>query len=168
MEFLLRVAFEVQKKLGPKHWLFVGMPEYLSLTVEQQVKELGLEEIETIPHTSWLQLPEIICRGKIGVNFHKLGEAHTEVAIPTKIFEYLACGLPTVSTSLPLVVELLSDVAAVKLIDDKLCNFTEAVIGFLTDPNLAQKSAIARECACKKYSWKSQEKKLLELYNDIL
>jgi len=168
LEFFLQVALQVQKKLGPKRWTFIGMPKSLMPFAEMRVGELALEGIEIIHRKAWLELPETICRGKIGVNFHKLGEAHTEVAIPVKIFEYLACGLPTVSTSLKLVSQLLNDIPAVSLVSDNLSDYTESVIKLLTDPELSQKSEFAYQSARLKYSWEVEEKKLLELYEDIL
>lgn len=166
--FLLEVACEVQKKLGAKRWLFVPVPERLLPFAERRVKELDLQKVEFVHRKPHLEIPRVICHSKIAVNFHKLGEKHTTVAIPVKIFEYLVCGLPVVSTRLPLVVKLLGDMPAVTLVDDTLSNFSKAVIDLLSDPELVQKSNTAYEYAHEKYSWKTEEPKLLDLYGSIL
>lgn len=168
LEFLLDVAAEVQGKLGLQKWVFVGMPVYLEPMAKRLAEYRALESVTLVPRMPYLKIPNIICRSKIAVNFHPLGEAHTEVAIPVKIFEYLVCGLPVVSTHLPLVVKLLGDTPAVTLVDDKLSNFSKAVIDLLTDPELMQKSNTASEYARERYSWKTEEPKLLDLYGSIL
>lgn len=168
LEFLLDVAAEVQKKLGDQKWAFVGMPAYLESTAKRLVEQHGLRSVTLVPTMPYLELPKIICRSKIGVNFHPLGEAHTEVAIPVKIFEYLACGLPVVSTPLPLVRKLLGEAPMVRLVDDKVEDFSAAVVELLSNVDLA---ASMRDAALKysreNYLWAHEEKKLLKLYEDI-
>lgn len=168
LDFLLTVALEVQRELGPKRWVFIGMPCDLMSYARLRVNDLGLKQVEIADRMPHIEIPKLICSSKLSVNFHKLGEAHTSVAIPVKIFEYLVCGSPVVSTSLPLVVELLGGVTSVKLVDDQLHNFVKAVIDFLKDPELPEKSMMACKCARKKYSWDIENGKLLELYDNIL
>ncbi|MDD5326968.1 MAG: glycosyltransferase [Phycisphaerae bacterium] len=169
LEFLLDVAAEVQKKLGNQTWGFVGMPAPLEPIAKRLAEKRGLDGITLVPKIPYPELPKILCRSKIGVNFHPLGETHTEVAIPVKIFEYLACGLPVVSTPLPLVCKLLGNVPMVKLVDDKVKDFSEAVVELLSNVDSATKMRdMAWKYSRENYSWAHEEKKLLELYEDIL
>jgi len=169
LEFLLDVAAEVQKKLGNQKWGFVGMPASLEPTAKRLAEQHGLEGVTLIPKIPYPELPKILCRSKIGVNFHPLGEAHTEVAIPVKIFEYLACGLPVVSTPLPLVRKLLGNAPMVRLVDGKVKDFSEAVVELLSNVDSATKMRdMAWKYSRENYSWAHEEKKLFQLYEDIL
>ncbi len=168
LRFLLNVAAHIQSKIGPKKWIFVGMPVRLEEIVKQFVKQHKLENITVIKTIPYLEVPKIISRCKVAVNFHPLGEAHTEVAIPVKIFEYLACGLPVVSTPLPLVKKLLREAPMVRLVNDNLEEFSTGLIELLRHADLASMRDMAFEFSRKKYRWLDEEKKLLELYGDIL
>jgi len=169
LEFLLDVAAEVQKKLGNQKWVFVDMPARLEPTAKRLVEQHRLESVTLVPRMPYLELPKIICRSRIGVNFHPLGEAHTEVAIPVKIFEYLACGLPVVSTPLPLVRKLLGNAPMVRLVDDKVKDFSTAVIELLSNVDLVTRMRdMALKYSRENYRWAHEEKKLLKLYEDIL
>lgn len=163
------MAAEVQKKLGNQKWAFVDMPARLEPIAKRLTEQHRLESVTLVPKMPYLELPKIICRSKIGVNFHPLGEAHTEVAIPVKIFEYLACGLPVVSTSLPLVRKLLGNAPMVRLVDDKVEDFSAAVIELLSNvDSVAKMRDAALKCSQENYRWAREEKKLLKLYEDIL
>ena len=166
--FLLDVAGEVQRKLGPQKWVFVGMPVRLEPIAKRLAKQRRLEGVTLVPRMPFLEIPNIICRSRIAVNFHPLGEAHTKVAIPVKIFEYLACGLPVVSTPLPLVRQLLGNAPMVKLADDKVGDFSTAVIELLSNADLTVMRDMALKYSRENYTWTHEGKKLLELYKDIL
>ncbi len=169
LKFLLDVAAEVQKKLGNQKWVFVGMPARLEATAKRLTEQHRLESVTLVPKMPYLELPKIICQSRIGVNFHPLGEAHTEVAIPVKIFEYLACGLPVVSTPLPLVRKLLGNAPMVRLVNDKVKDFSAAVVELLSNVDLATRMRdMALKYSRENYRWAHEEKKLLKLYEDIL
>nr|WP_255622765.1 glycosyltransferase [Tessaracoccus sp. OS52] len=66
-------------------------------------------------------------------------------AMPSKIYEYLACGMPTIATPLPRVAELLHRTGAGVLVDS-VAETTMALRHFASQPGLrAQLRAAARE-----------------------
>jgi glycosyltransferase involved in cell wall biosynthesis len=91
-------------------------------------------------------------------------------ALPVKMFEYMAAGIPAITSTVPLWKGIVEDASCGVAVDPKKADeIAEAVNKLLSDPIKAEEmGASGRESVEKKYNWKSESATLLELYNDIL
>lgn len=110
-----------------------------------------------------------LARGKVGlVCLHPI-ENYRE-SLPIKMFEYMAAGLPLIATDFPLWKEI---------VDQSGCGFTvdalnpkemaDKVTLLLTDDQLrAKMSTDGRKAHEDIYNWQVEEKKLVQLYEQLL
>ncbi|HID61480.1 MAG TPA: glycosyltransferase, partial [Anaerolineae bacterium] len=90
--------------------------------------------------------------------------------IPTKMFEYMACGLPVVASDLPPIRQFMGDLNCGLLVDptDPRAH-AEAILYLLGHPNEAQRMGEnGRRAVKEKYNWESEGRKLLALYKELL
>lgn len=168
LEFLLRVAKKIEDQIGPQPWNFVGLDKEMMELARRLIEGLGLNSIQIngkVPHQ---EVPGLLGRGRIGVNYHKLGEKHTNVAVPVKIFEYLACGLRVVSTPLPLVKELFQDIKFVSLAQDNVDDFSAKLLELLKENGEEEDRERIQKVAAERFCWAVEEKKLYRLYMEVL
>lgn len=90
--------------------------------------------------------------------------------IPTKMFEYMACGLPIVASDMPLVRHFIGDLNCGILVEptDPQAH-AEAICYLLDHPDKAQRMGENGQRAMEeKYNWESEGRKLLRLYEELL
>ena len=89
---------------------------------------------------------------------------------PSKIFEYMAIGLPFVVSNFPLYETIVSgDTGGVCADPENPSEVADAILGLLTDVDrykLLQQNGIKR--SLDKYNWCFEEKKLYDLYDRVL
>lgn len=92
-----------------------------------------------------------------------------EAGIPTRLFEYMAAGLPVVAPSLPLIAAVLDDASCGVAVEPGGADaFAEAIIDLLRNPSLrGEHSRAARTAFSERYTWESQVDKLELLYSEI-
>lgn len=111
----------------------------------------------------------------------KLAEAHVGIAClhplprfvvsyPTKLFEYMAAGLPVIASDFPLWREFVEDAGCGLLVDPLDPEaIAAAMLGLANDPAMAKgMGAAGRTFAQRHYNWKSEETKLLAAYDAVL
>jgi glycosyltransferase involved in cell wall biosynthesis len=107
----------------------------------------------------------VLNRGTIGIS-PNLRTANQEKAIPTKLFEYMAAGLPIVTSNLPNQIRIIDEARAGLLAQpEDPASFAAAIRELVRDPSLARQlgsngQRAFREC----YSWDSQMPALLDFY----
>jgi glycosyltransferase involved in cell wall biosynthesis len=166
--FVMIEALGVVKKQLPRlRSIFIGeLDAYLSDSVNESLQRLGLENnvefTKRIPHA---MVPELLCNCKIGlIGLQDLAKFRRNIA--TKMFEYMACGVPVVSSDLP---------PERKFMDEgKQCIFVppgeskkiaEAILSILGNPNLGTSmSTRCREQIVQKGFFAEEEIKKFALY----
>jgi glycosyltransferase involved in cell wall biosynthesis len=89
---------------------------------------------------------------------------------PTKIFEYMALGLPVICSDFPLYRRVVGDAGAgLCVAPDDTETLVEAIRCVITDEALAHAfGANARRIVYERYDWMTQGQKLLQFYDRIL
>jgi len=96
-------------------------------------------------------------------------EERFRVALPTKMFEYMAAGIPVIASDFPLWRRIITEAGCGILVDpanpDAIADAMETV---LSNPMEAlEMGKRGREAFLSRYNWTTQEGILLELYRDL-
>jgi glycosyltransferase involved in cell wall biosynthesis len=115
------------------------------------------------------RVPELLGRARLGV-LPLQPIPNYRVAYPVKLFEYLAAGLPVVSTDVPLWRDLLETYeCGVCVPPDSPRRLAQAMTSLLDDDASARSMGErARRAAEQHYSWQSQADALVGLYAELL
>ncbi len=150
----------------------VGRPS--SLTLEKQVTDCirarsiasHVELVGQVPH---VEMPRYIRRAQVGWVPWQPVEKHNK-NIPTKMFEYMACGLPIVASDLLPIRQFMGDLNCGLLVDptDPQAH-AEAILYLFDHPDEAQRMGEnGRTAVEERYNWESEGRKLLRLYEELL
>jgi len=168
LQFLLEVADKFLRAHPDWSWTLVGMHDYVLEWFERNVTgqiRQRLHAVGKIPH---MDVAERLCRAKIGINYHTLDSRQIQVAIPLKVFEYLACGLAVVTTKVPLLVELVQDCPAVVLSGESLAEYAATLESLASSERLQEHSHTARRFSEERFNCQAEARRLAALYQDIL
>lgn len=114
------------------------------------------------------EVNELYARSRVGICL-LLPVPNYVNSLPTKIFEYMAAGLPSVSSNFPLCREILEKYDCGIAVDP--CDHdavVKAVRYYLDNPEEAHKAGMrGRRAIEEELNWRNEGKKLVELYNDI-
>jgi glycosyltransferase involved in cell wall biosynthesis len=160
VDLLLEAAALLKGQGAKLHFLIMGFPEE---RYQEKARELGLSEMITftgrIPYD---EAPLYLCAGDIAVSPKvSLTEANG------KLFNYIACGLPTVVFDTPVNREILGDAALYAKFGD--AGELAGAIGRLAgDRELREElGQMGRERAVKEHSWAARGRELAEIYRRL-
>ena len=124
--------------------------------------QINYNEVRDIYEKSHIGIAILNYSASVGGNLGTLGN--------TKLFEIMAAGLPVICTDFILWKEIINNHEAGICIDPRRTeSIKEAVITLMNDPELALKMGMNGKLSVyEKYSWKSQEEILLQLYKTIV
>ncbi|WP_157887405.1 glycosyltransferase [Frondihabitans sp. PAMC 28766] len=111
---------------------------------------------------------DILLDTRVGIVTFLPNAAHLE-ALPTKMFEYLAAGIPVIASDFPLWRQLLGPHDCATFVDPHCgAAIAEAVRFYDENPDvLARQSRNALRAAREVFSWTSEESVLLEAYRRV-
>jgi len=91
-------------------------------------------------------------------------------SLPTKVFEYMMFGLPSIVSDLPIYDEYnLTDETVIKIDYYDIVSAAKKISDLLNSPDKLEKMSAKGIALVKtKYNWKSEEEKLLKLYGKLL
>lgn len=153
--------FDMISRVPQSHLTVAGIPDpevrgfFEDLSPEQRIEWLGRIPGEEVPH--------VLAQSRVGIAFFKPLKNYQE-ALPTKLFEYMAAGIPFISTDLPFLVNLF---------DGKDCGIfvdtsqgaeaaAEALRSLLADPDrCAEMGANGRRAIEEEFSFEAELPNLL-------
>jgi len=161
VDLLLEAAARLDAQGARLHFLVMGFPEE---KYREKAQEMGLAEMFTftgrIPYD---QAPLYLCAGDLAVS-PKISPTEAN----GKLFNYLACGLPTVAFDTPVNREILGDAALYATLGD-VEELAGAIGRLAGDRELREElAAEGRERAVTLHSWDSRGKELVGVYREIL
>jgi len=172
LSFMFSVAQELKNMGYDCKWCILGASLEIIKWAEKELKHHYLNLYDNFVFVQWVPYAEVkqyLLQSRIGVNHHPL-ESRFLVAIPAKFFEYMACGLPIVSSDLPLLRELIgNEDCAILVKPGDVQEFAKAIKFLLDNPAVAKEMGIkGAELIKTKYNWQKESEKLLELYQELL
>lgn len=171
MAFLIDVLAYIVEIYPEIKWLNVGTSDQTIAWVrKQKIWDKIRNNITFIPRCSRENVIEYIKNSKIGFNHHPF-EKRFLVSIPIKIFEYMAAGIPVVSTALPEIAQLCRDKEEIILLDSQDPKLYAIEIIRLLG-NKFKREEIGRSAQNllrTKLNWEqTEEKKLIKMYEELL
>ncbi len=138
-----------------------------SLKSELELKS-GWERTNFVGWINRKELGEHLSRSSIGLLL-LYPEPHHVRSQPNKLFEYMYGGIPVVSADLPRYKQIVNETNCGKIVDPKnILEVVEAVNWLLENPVKAEEMGKnGKEAVIKKYNWNNEEKKLIELYENL-
>jgi glycosyltransferase involved in cell wall biosynthesis len=159
-----------EKKITP---LFLITDRFSSSSTKEaffkSINDNSLENIKIINQVSPPQIVTLLNHATIAIS-PNLRTTKQVKALPTKIFEYMAAGLPQVSSNLPLISQILSDKKTGILADpDMPETFADAIEYLLANPQAAFLiGKNAQNKFIERYNWEIEVEKLLKFYKKII
>jgi glycosyltransferase involved in cell wall biosynthesis len=115
------------------------------------------------------EVQELLVRSKIGmVTLHPV--PNYLIALPVKLFEYMAAGMPVVVSDFPLWREIVEGAGCGLLVDPlKPAEIAQAITWLLEHPKEAEAMGQRGQHAVQtRYNWKAEGQKLCEVYKRLL
>jgi glycosyltransferase involved in cell wall biosynthesis len=115
------------------------------------------------------EVRRIMAESRAGLLFFHPEPNHVD-AQPNKMFEYMSAGLPVLASDFPLWRSLLEDSGAGRCADPRdAAAIAHCIAGLLDDPTSARRlGELGREAVNTVYHWAHEEKKLVNLYRELL
>lgn len=149
--------------------LIVGDGEYKK-QLERKVKALGLSQY--VRFTGWLspvEVQDVLSRSHIGCIPHKLSQ-HTNTTIPNKLFDYMAAGLPVITTPMKPVKRIIEEEQCGLVVpsnDPKV--LANTILQLKESPELySQMGKNGSRAIREKYNWQMESEKILNCIKDLL
>jgi glycosyltransferase involved in cell wall biosynthesis len=159
-----------EKGSGPIHWVCIGpisdSHKSKLISLKTQYSLPGVEFYGYMPPTEGWRM---IARCHIGLAVLKPIPNYFD-SYPTKMFEYMALGLPVVVSNFPLY-RTIVETAKCGICVDPLnpIEIVKAIQWLLAHPDEARRMGEnGRKAVMERYNWDNESKKLLELYEQIL
>jgi glycosyltransferase involved in cell wall biosynthesis len=126
----------------------------------------SVQYLGVVPYEKGL---DFLAQSAIGVIPFRVTPA-LELAIPTKLFEYMACALPIVATDLPSITPVIEEADCGLVVPPENPKaFAEAIEYLLDNPQEAHRMGEnGRRAVIQTYNWHSEANNLLKLYRTLL
>jgi len=142
----------------------------LQLEIETLIKHSGIEDsVKFLGRMDYNLLFDVIAGSNIGYScLHRVGNFLE--SYPTKIFEYMMCGVPVVCSDFPLWKEIVDGAKCGECADpldtEKIVTAFKKLIDDQT--MAAEMGRNGKRAVDSSYNWQQEENKLLQLYREIL
>jgi glycosyltransferase involved in cell wall biosynthesis len=132
-------------------------------------RDSGWQRVQYLGKLDRKQIGKLYSRVKAGLVLY-LPEAQNMNAMPHKIFEYMAAGLPVIASDFPLWREMLSESNCAVFVDPlQPEKIAQAIEYILSHPEEAQKMGRrGKDAVAISFNWETQAKNLTELYRELM
>ncbi len=172
-QIIVTLAERLKKQDRPAKML---LTETFSTTKQKQAFDTLLQGADTegvlemVPYIPPNELPEFINRSMVGLAvLNPIGSL--QHAMPTKLFEYMACSVPIVASRWPTTEKLVEAVGCGIVVKDNhnVDEYYQAILRILSDKKLAQEMGEAgRQAFLNEFNWEAHEPQMKEFYDQIL
>jgi glycosyltransferase involved in cell wall biosynthesis len=158
VDHLLEAVPRVLARVPEAYFLLMGYQD--EEKYRQKAREMGLAEYVSFPgRIDYGQAPRYLALGEVAVG-PKLSETESN----GKLYNYMACGLPTVAYDTPVSREILGDLGVYAPRGD-VPALADAIAGLLENPEAARRlGQELRQRVVERFSWEHTAKQLLAAY----
>ncbi|MBD8066013.1 glycosyltransferase [Devosia sp. PTR5] len=141
-------------------------------SAETQRRAEQMPEWSSVRFEGWVSregVANILADGRAGLVVLK-PVPHEMLTLPIKLFEYMAAGMPVISSDFPMWREIVDEAQCGLLIDPlRSEELVRAMQAILDDPAEAQAMGVrGRKAVVEKYNWDREAQTLLKLYQERL
>ena len=149
--------------------LEIASAEFPADLWDELTQHPGWNRVRYLGHLNRQQVMQMLGRACAGLVLY-LPEGQNHGAMPHKLFEYMAAGIPVIATDLALWRQLLDGIDCVLFVDPyKPQSVAEAIQHVINHPaEAARMGRNGREAVRARYNWDSQARELVKLYNGLL
>lgn len=161
-------AVGILNRSYPTKLRLIGRIDETDYLNELKQKE-GWQHVETIAFATDYELPKLILGANVGIVISRKTKNYLS-NYPTKLFEYMAAGLPVVASDIEGWRSIVGDHAYVTFVDPAdLSAVVSALHSYLADPVSASRFGLsAQQAVAQQFSWNSEADKLYQFYVSIL
>jgi glycosyltransferase involved in cell wall biosynthesis len=144
--------------------------EFMPASLRRDAERLsGWERVDYIGYIGRQQLLQVYARARVGLLLFHPCPAHL-AAQPTKLYEYMAAGLPVIASDFPLWRDLISRIGCGILVNPQDVDQVAAALDHLLEnPELAaEMGRRGREAVRRELNWSIEEESLLRVYRECL
>jgi len=136
---------------------------------DELTKHPGWERVRFLGQLNRAQIKQLMSRASAGLVLY-LPEEQNLCAMPHKLFEYMAAGIPVIASDFPLWRELLAGVDCAVFVDPRKPEaIADAIQYLLTHPTEAERMGrCGLEAVRTEYNWDSQARELVKLYKGFM
>ena len=145
-----------------------GRPDYLEGVLETARREGVADRVEVAPMVAPGKVVETIAGADVGLAlFQPVCLSHRLVA-PNKIFEYMAAGVPSLGSDLPVIREFVETWECGVVADPEDPAAIAEGIRRLLDPDAAPRFRAGAERAARSVTWEREKEVLVQAYRDAV
>jgi len=159
-------AFKIVESAYPNAALcLVGGPKERILKYQTDAAKIGLTKVIFIDYIEPKAVPAYELASDVLVIPFPRTERYAHFVSPLKMFEYMAAGVPIVTTDLPAIRDVLDEKTAVIVRPDDPADMARGILKLLRDEEAAVFLAGNAKESVKNYSWEERVKKILNFIN---
>lgn len=166
----IRGVLEIIKSLNNKNFKLNLAGEFSSVKYESECKNaLGWNRVNFLGFLDRKGVKNVYKNSKLGmVTLYPM--INYLDALPVKMFEYMSAGIPVVSSNFPLWKEIVEGNNCGLMVDPKdPKEISGAIEKLLSNDKLAEEMGQnGKKAVFEKYNWGIEEKKLLDIYKELL
>jgi glycosyltransferase involved in cell wall biosynthesis len=153
---------------GASFRLLLGGPFAPPALLEEMKAQPGWKNVEYAGPLSRAQVVDMLRRSAVGLVTMHNSPNYAE-ALPVKMFEYMAAGIPVVTNGIPLWKKIAEENHCGVAVDiEDTGAFRSAVEALLNDPQRCMElGKNGRRAVEEKFNWTVEERKLIALYRDL-
>jgi glycosyltransferase involved in cell wall biosynthesis len=148
--------------------LLLGGPFAPPALLEEMKAQPGWKNVEYAGPLSRAQVVDMLRRSAVGLVTMHNSPNYAE-ALPVKMFEYMAAGIPVVTNGIPRWKKIAEENHCGVAVDiEDTAAFRSAVEALLNDPQRCMElGKNGRRAVEEKFNWTVEERKLIALYRDL-
>lgn len=143
--------------------------QFDSLYLEDTIRRhKNAEKIQLLGKLNRCDVWDLLSESRIGMMVLKNTVAYQE-SMPIKLFEYMMAGIPIIASDFTFWRELVGTSAVIFVDNSDIDKIAEAMGYLLANPDIAEKMGMAgKEIALKKYNFKTEKQKLINVYEKMM
>lgn len=147
-------------------FVFVGGLGEELLMFLKRLKDLNLNNVLAVGQKKNEEIPYFLKAADVLLLSNSAQELiSARYTSPLKLFEYMASGVPIVSTNLPSIKEILNDQNAVLVEADNFSEMAKGIKKIMEDKNFGNLLAAQALSDVKDYTWQNRAKSILQFIN---
>ena len=167
VDIAVRALAEIGTEI-PEAQLFIYGAGDFRPAIEQEVRELELQHRVRMSDgmLPLAEIPAAICDAQVGVTPNRNGEI-MKLALPSKMLEYMALGIPVIVSKTPAVARYLDDSMVLFFEPGNVSDLARCLLKLYREPEVGR--ALARNAArfLEGHSWDREKLKLFSLIDSL-